>query len=94
MFFDDHRKALTQIMAKRNHKGEQTMSPTPMKPEIVKSEGGEIDGRHLAAQEMIAAHHEKSPQKLMEAMMNFMDMHFAKRNGDQEPSQKGPDEYQ
>jgi len=51
------------------------MSPTEMKPEVVMDEGGEVDGRHLAAQEMIAAHKEGSAHKLMQAMMNFIDLH-------------------
>ena len=93
MFFNDHKKALMTIMAKRNPKGVRTMSPTPMKAEVTKSEGKVIDGRHLAAQEMIAAHHEKSPEKLSQAMQNFMDIHFAKRNDETEPSQEGENEY-
>ena len=65
------------IMSKRHPKDGETMS-SPMKSEIHKDEDGEIDGRHAAAQDAIMAMHEKSPEKLMEALANFMDMHMAK----------------
>ena len=35
----------------------------------------ELDGRHIAAQDAINAMHEKSPEKLRQALMNFMDLH-------------------
>ena len=75
MFFDDHKKAVTTMMAKRSGKGDVTMHPTPMKPEKSMSEGGEVSGLHAAAQDIMAAHHEQSPQKLMEALSNFMNIH-------------------
>ena len=81
MFFgDDHKHAITTMMAKRNAKGEVTVTPTAMKAEIAKSPDGEINGLHAAAQDIIAAHHEKSPHKLMEAMSNFINIH--KSEGD------------
>ena len=79
MFFD-HKKAVTTIMAKRNGMGEPTMSPTPMKPEVVKNEDGTMDGRHAAAQDMMGAMHEKSPERLMQAMANFIDLHMHEGN--------------
>ncbi len=76
MFFDDHKKAITTMMSKRGAKGgEKLMENVPMKNEVVMDEGGEVDGRHVAAQDMIGAFHEKSPQKLMDALMSFMDIH-------------------
>lgn len=75
MFFDDHKKAITTMMGKRDSKGERTMSPTPMKAEIVKTEEGEPDGKHAAMQEFMAAHSEGSPHKMAQALSNFMDIH-------------------
>lgn len=90
MFFDDHKKAVTSIMSKRSPKGEVTMSPTPMKPEIHKAEGGEVDGRHLAAQDIIAAHHSKSPEALMEALGNFINLHLHSEQGNAPEPDKEP----
>jgi hypothetical protein len=77
MFFDDEKKAVTTIMSRRSPKGERTMEPTPMKNEEVKTEDGTIDPKHMAAQEIIAAHHSQSPEKLKEALGNFMDLHMS-----------------
>ena len=74
MFFDE-KKAMTTIMGRRKANGERTMAPTPMKMERVMNEGGEVDGKHIAAQEMMAAMKEGSPQKYSEALCNFMDIH-------------------
>lgn len=60
------------------------MDQVPMASEVTKTEDGEIDGRHIAAQDMLGAMHEKSPQKLMEALANFIDIHHAKKETDQE----------
>lgn len=81
MFIDDHKKAAMTILSKRKKSGERAMEPTPMKAEEVKTEDGQLDGRHIAAQDMIAAHHEGSAQKLAEAMSAFIDMHHAKGTG-------------
>lgn len=74
----DEKKALMTIMRKRKESGGPSMA-APMKTEEVKSEDGEPDGRHAAAQDMMAAMNEKSPEKLMEAMMNFHDLHAQDR---------------
>lgn len=74
----DDKKALMTIMRKRSESGGKAMA-APMKTEEVKSEDGEPDGRHAAAQDMMAAMHEKSPEKLMAAMMNFHDLHAMDR---------------
>jgi hypothetical protein len=78
MFFDDHKKQITTVLARRSPKGEPLAGPAPMKMEINKEEPGEVDGRHVAAQDIIAALHEKSPQKLMETLGNFIDIHRSK----------------
>lgn len=76
MFFDDSKKTMTTIMSKRKPSGE--VSQTPMKPEIVKTEDGELDGKHLAAQDILAAHHSQSAEQMMEAMGNFIDLHLSR----------------
>lgn len=81
MFFDDRKKAVTSILSKRGHKGDVTMHPTPMKPELHLNEGGQLDGKHLAAQDIIAAHHSKSAQSLMEALGNFINLHLHSEEG-------------
>jgi len=84
MFFDDHKKAVTTIMSKRTPKGEVSMSPSPMKMEVVKNEDGEVDGMHLAAQDILGAHHSKSPEQLMHALSNFIDLHMSKPKASEE----------
>jgi hypothetical protein len=78
MMILDKKKALMTIMSKRNDGSGETTS-APMQSEVVKSEDGEIDGRHAAAQDIMAAIHEKSPAKLMEAMANFYDLHMSRK---------------
>jgi hypothetical protein len=82
----DEKKAITSIMAKRHPKsGEQ--SSAPMAAELpTKDEAGEIDGRHAAAQDVLSAMHEKSPQKMAEALANFHDLH--KMHSEKKPSPK------
>lgn len=79
------------VMAKRGAKGGPVISgPAPMKEEMSMTEPGEPDGRHAAAQDMISAMHEKSPEKLMHAMANFHDIHSAMKTDDMEyPSSEG-----
>lgn len=81
MFFDDRRNAVTTILTKRRGNGDVTAGPTPMKPEIHKTEDGELDGKHLAAQDVLAAHHSASPAALMEALGNFIDLHLHSTQG-------------
>ncbi len=86
MFFDDHKKAMTIIRGKRDAKGNRTAEPTAMLPEVVKTEEGEVDGRHTAMQDFLAAHQEGSAQRMSEAMSNFMAIHSSKPPG---PSESG-----
>lgn len=79
MFFDE-KKAIATLMAKRSAKGDRLLGPAPMKTEVVKTEDGEIDGRHIASQDVMAAMHEKSPEKLMSAMCHFIDIHNSSRD--------------
>jgi hypothetical protein len=80
MYFDDHKHTATIIAGKRNFKGDRTMDPSPMAADVMKSEDGNIDGRHIAAQEILAAVHHKSPIKLVEALSNFMQIHHSSEN--------------
>lgn len=83
MFFDEAKKDATIIVAKRTGKGDKESS-APMKAESVKSEDGQPDGRHTAAQDIMAAIHEKSPEKLMQALANFHDLHSLESHKDKE----------
>ena len=76
MFDDDNKRIATAILSKRKPSGER-ISMAPMKTEVVKTEDGEPDGRHLAAQDMMSAIHEKSPQKFSEALKNFIAIHHS-----------------
>jgi len=78
MYFDDKKQQMTTIMSKRTPKGDK-VSEAPMKSEVVKHEDGQVDGRHVAAQDIIAALHEKSPEKLMHALANFHDLHSSSK---------------
>ncbi len=78
MMMWDKKKTMESIMGRKNIDGSEASAPAPMKPEISKNEDGEIDGRHVAAQDMISAFHEKSPERLKEAMANFIDIHQAR----------------
>jgi hypothetical protein len=71
---DDKRRIATIIASRRKANGEK-IGQAPLKAEVVKDEQGEIDGRHIAAQEAMMAIHEKSPEKFMQSMANFMDLH-------------------
>lgn len=81
MLMWDKKKSLETIMQRRKPGGGEIIAgPAPMKHEVVKHEDGNIDGRHLAAQDMLAAFHEKSAERLMGAMANFMDLHSVNGN--------------
>lgn len=78
MIIPDHKKAMATVIGRRSPRGEQIAAPAPMNEESVKDESGEPDGRHAAAQDMISAFHEKSPERLMQSLANFMDLHNMK----------------
>lgn len=86
MIFFDEKKKMQTIMSRRRKEGGEYSQAHEMKPEIVKTEDGEIDGRHVAMQDFMAAHAEKSPQKAMQALGNFIDLHMShKDSGTGEP---------
>lgn len=84
MIMNDDKKRIATIMASRKTAQGENLGSASMKPEIVKTEDGEIDGRHVASQDMIAALHEKSPEKLMRALVNFHDIHMSMPKGETE----------
>lgn len=78
MFFDDHKKKTTQILRKRNEQG-AVGEPMSVKPEVM-SQDEALDGRRAAAEDMMQAHMNKSPQHLVEALCNFIDLHLDERD--------------
>lgn len=78
MIIPEDKRRVATIMARRKSSKGENLGAAPLKPEIVKTEDGELDGRHLAAQEAMMAIHEKSPEKFMKSMANFMDLHSSK----------------
>lgn len=77
MLWDKKKAMQTMIAKRRDGGGPMEVGPAPMKNEVVKTEDGEIDGRHMAAQDVMAAFHEKSSEKLMRSLADFMDLHLA-----------------
>lgn len=79
MIIPDKKRYQTFITSRRREpSGEVVSGPGSVKPEISKEENGEMDGRHQAAEDAILALGEKSPQKFMEALANFIDLHHLK----------------
>jgi len=76
MLLFDHKKAMATIVSKRNSK-DGSMSSAPMKTEIAKDDDGSLDGRHSAAEDILMAIHEKSADKLNQALQNHHDLHMS-----------------
>lgn len=76
----DPKKSKPSITGRRGE-GALMQSPDTRAPE-----GGAehsmhgLDGKHMAAQDMIDAFHAKDPQKLKDSMGAFMDLHGAEGN--------------
>ena len=86
MIIHDKKQALQSIMAKRHPKDSvEETSSAPMVPSIVKTEEGEIDPRHTAAQDILMSVHEGHPGKLMESLKNFIELHSGQSQS--EPSE-------
>ncbi len=75
MILPEDKKRISTIMASRRSAKGEPLGRAEMKPEIVKTEDGELDGRHLAAQEIMMALQGKSPESLMKALGNFQELH-------------------
>ena len=85
MFFDDHKKTAQIIVGRKKANGERVSEPTEMQAETVKTEDGELDGRHEAMQDFLAAHKDNSPEGMMNALANFIDIHHSMAEEDEEP---------
>lgn len=81
MIIMDKKKAMQSIMARRHPKDGDTMS-APMASTEVKNEHGDVDPRHVAAQDILMAVHEAHPEKLMSSLKNFIDLHNISPTGD------------
>lgn len=79
----DKKNAIESIVSRRHKDGSTTTAEMQNQRPAV-DEKGEIDGRHAAAQDAIAALHEKNPEKFVEAMGNFHDLHMAMRSKESE----------
>lgn len=75
MIIHDQKKAMQSIMARRQGL-DQRVASAPLRQEVSMTEPGQIDGRHAAASDMLAAINDHSPQKLMESLANFHEMHL------------------
>lgn len=87
MMMFDRKKALTTLLQKRKAGGgDMTVGPTPVMEENVRTEDGEPDMHHMAAQDVMDAFHSKSADRLKSSMANFIDLHMsAKDNAEPEP---------
>jgi hypothetical protein len=69
------------ISSRRRAPGEgKSIDHVPMQNEVVKTEDGMVDGRHVAAQEIMGAIHSKSPEDLMEALGHFITIHHSSKD--------------
>jgi len=84
MIFLDDKKRIETIMASRKSAKGEDLGAAQMKPEVVKDEDGEIDGRHVAAQDALVALADKSPEKFMRAIINMMDIHMGMEKPEEE----------
>lgn len=84
MLMLDPHKAVVQIMRKRKAGMPQPESHSELKPT-----DGELDPRHMAAQDVMEAIHSKSSHHLMEALKNFHDLHMMHKEREE---QMGPRE--
>lgn len=76
MFLMDPSKAVMAIIKKR--KGAVT-EPASAKGKLPQSTDGELDPKHMATQDIMAAFHSKDIQHLKEAMENFHDLRAMER---------------
>lgn len=83
MMMMNPKKALSSILAKRRSEMGKDQGSAMMKNEEVRDTDGELDPRHMAAQDIMMALHEKSPHKLSEAMANFYDLHSLHKEGEE-----------
>lgn len=83
IFLDDKKRRETIMSSRKSAKGED-LGAAEMKSEVVKDDDGVIDGRHVAAQDAMAALADKSPENFMRAMINMMDIHMGMEKPEEE----------
>jgi hypothetical protein len=88
MMIHDLKKGIATVMSTRKDPETEELSSAPMKAQVVKDEDGEIDGRHAAAEDILAAIHAKDPMKLVEALGNFHDLHELEKDPEEEESEE------
>lgn len=81
MIMMDPHKAVAAIIKSRG--GDKA----PRKNEMTKPTDGELDPRHMAAEDVMMAIHSKNIHHLKEALSNFHDMHMMHREREE---QMGP----
>lgn len=81
MIIGDEKKTIATIIASRRSAKGEKLGRSEQKAEIVKTEDGELDGRHVAAQDILHALSAKSPEQLMQALSNFQDLHSTSAPG-------------
>lgn len=80
MIMDPHKTAI-QIMRKRK----AGMPEEPAQAaEPVQETDGDLDPRHMAAEDVMHAIHARSPHHLLEALKNFHDMHMMHREREEQ----------
>jgi hypothetical protein len=88
MLIHEKKKALQTLMMRRGEKGGPvTAGPAPMQAQMSMTEPGDPDGRLAAAQDAMAAFHNKDPQKLVEALGNFHDIHSSMNEAEPTPEE-------
>ena len=84
MIIPEDKKRIATIISSRKSASGEKLGAAPMAPQVVKEEDGSIDGLHVASRDMLAAIHEKDPAKLMNALMNWQDIHASRINKSEE----------
>lgn len=78
---DGDTQRIAQMLLAQRKTGKPRDKISEYEPEVPaqpEREDMAVDGRHLAAGEMISAFHEKNPEKLSSAMEAWMDIHNSK----------------
>jgi hypothetical protein len=77
MMWDSKKMMQTLMQKRKSGGGPMEMGPTKMSPESSSDAEGEPDPRHAAAQDVMMSMDSKSPEKLMQSLANFVDLHLA-----------------
>lgn len=88
MFMFDKKRDMSTVMKMRKKAGAD-LGPSPMKNEDSKEEDGSMDGRHMAMEDFHMASKEGSASKMKDAMINFLDLHAAAKQTEDEGESSG-----